>query len=196
LENWEFTAAAFGVAEFKLPESFAGCGNELVGDLSLGLQRRVAFAVAFSHKPELLVLDEPTSGVGPLSSAQLWDDIRASAEGGTGVLVTTHDMMEAEQCDRLVVMTGGRVVAMGTLGQIIGDRSVSQVDCDDWRRAFRALDGDGLIVQVQGAHLRVPGTPERVNEILRRHDVEGDVSAVPANLEEAFVDIVSNTTLR
>ena len=195
-ENWKFTAAAFGIADSKLPESFAGCGNELVGDLSLGLQRRVAFAVAFSHDPQLLVLDEPTSGVGPLSSAQLWDDIRASAERGTGVLVTTHNMMEAEQCDRLVVMTGGRVVATGTLGQIIGDRHVSLVDCNDWRRAFRVLDGDGLIVQVQGDHLRVPGTPERVTEILRRHDLEGEVSGVPANLEEAFIDIVSNPTRR
>jgi ABC-2 type transport system ATP-binding protein/ribosome-dependent ATPase len=195
-ENWEFTAAAFGIADSKLPESFAGCGNELVGDLSLGLQRRVAFAVAFSHDPELLVLDEPTSGVGPLSSARLWDDIRASAERGAGVLVTTHNMMEAEQCDRLVVMTGGRVVATGTLGQVIGDRHVSLVACNDWQRAFTALDGDGLIVQVQGDHLRVPGAPERVTEILRRHGLEGEVSAVAANLEEAFVDIVSNTTLR
>jgi ABC-2 type transport system ATP-binding protein/ribosome-dependent ATPase len=196
MENWEFTAAAFGIADSKLPESFSGCGNELVGNLSLGLQRRVAFAVAFSHEPELLVLDEPTSGVGPLSSARLWDDIRASAECGTGILVTTHNMMEAEQCDRLVVMMGGRVVATGKLGQVIGDRHVSLVECDDWRRAFSALDGDGLIVQVQGAHLRVPGTPERVEEILQRHGLEGHVSAVPANLEEAFVDIVSNAARR
>jgi ABC-2 type transport system ATP-binding protein len=195
-ENWEFTAAAFGSAASGLPGSFARSGHELVGNLPLGLQRRVAFAVALSHGPELLVLDEPTSGVGPLSSARLWDDIRASAERRTGVLVTTHNMMEAEQCDRLVVMAGGRVVAAGTLAQVIGDRRVSLVDCDDWRRAFTALDGDGLIVQVQGAHLRVPGTPERVGEILQRHGLAGHVSAVPANLEEAFVDIVSHTPRR
>jgi ABC-2 type transport system ATP-binding protein/ribosome-dependent ATPase len=195
-ENWTFTAAAFGVADCKPPETFAGYGHALVGDLSLGLQRRVAFAVALSHDPELLILDEPTSGVGPLSSAHLWQDIRASAENGTGVLVTTHNMEEAEQCDRLVVMADGRVVATGTLGQIIGDRHVAQVDCADWRSVFTALDGDGLIVQVQGSRVRVPGTPEHVEELLQRHHLGGDVSAVPANLEEAFVDIVAQAPRR
>jgi ABC-2 type transport system ATP-binding protein len=195
-ENWAFIAAAFGLADSELPENFAGYGHELVGDLSLGLQRRVAFAVAFSHDPELLVLDEPTSGVGPLSSVHLWEDIRASAESGTGVLVTTHNMEEAEQCDRLVVMADGRVVAAGTLGQIIGDRHVVQVDCADWRSAFTALDGDGLIVQVQGSRVRVPGTPEQVEELLHRHHLGGDASAVPANLEEAFVDIVTKASRR
>jgi ABC-2 type transport system ATP-binding protein/ribosome-dependent ATPase len=195
-ENWTFTAAAFGIADSTLPEHFAGYRHELVGDLSLGLQRRVAFAVAFAHEPELLVLDEPTSGVGPLSGARLWEDIRASAERGTGVLVTTHNMEEAEQCDRLVVMAEGQVVAAGTLGQVIGDRHVVEVDCDDWRSAFTALDGDGLIVQVQGPRLRVPGTPEQVEELLHRHHLTGDVSAVPANLEEAFVDIVTGASLR
>ena len=193
-ENWAFTAAAFGTKEQELPESIAGSGHELVGDLSLGFQRRVAFAVAFSHDPDLLVLDEPTSGVGPLSSSRLWDDIRTSAEEGTGILVTTHNMEEAEQCDRLVVMADGRVVAAGTLGEVIGNRQVVQVECDDWHRAFTALDGEGFIVQVQGDRLRVPGTPDQVGELLRHHQLAGTVSAVPANLEEAFVEIVTSTS--
>ncbi len=71
LENWAFTAAAFGSPSPVLPESIVDSKDELVGSLPLGLQRRVAFAVAFSHEPELLVLDEPTSGVGPLSGARL-----------------------------------------------------------------------------------------------------------------------------
>lgn len=195
-ENWEFTTAAFGVADSTLPESFAGYRHELVGDLPLGLQRRVAFAVAFSHHPELLVLDEPTSGVGPLSGARLWENIRAGAERGTGVLVTTHNMEEAEQCDRLVVMAEGRVVATGTLGQVISDRHVVQVDCADWRSVFTALDGEGLIVQVHGSVLRVPGTPDHVEELLHRHHLGGDISVVPANLEEAFVDIATQASHR
>ena len=62
-ENWEFTAAAFGIEGKDLPESIAGSGRELVGAISLGLQRRVAFAVAFSHDPDLLILDEPTAAL-------------------------------------------------------------------------------------------------------------------------------------
>jgi ABC-2 type transport system ATP-binding protein/ribosome-dependent ATPase len=191
-ENWEFTGAAFGTEGQNLPPDLTGSGRELVGDLSLGLQRRVAFAVAFSHDPDLLILDEPTSGVGPLSSSRLWEDVRSSAEDGTGVLVTTHNMEEAAQCDRLVVMVGGRVVASGTLIEVIGPRQVAQVVCDDWRKAFAALDADGLVVQVQGGHLRVPGTADQVEALLRHHQLVGDVTAVPANLEEAFVDIVTS----
>lgn len=194
-ENWAaFTGAAFDTKEQALPESIADSGHELVGDLSLGLQRRVAFAVAFSHDPDLLILDEPTSGVGPLSRARLWEDIRASVENGTGVLVTTHNMEEAEQCDRLVFMVDGRVAAAGTLSDVIGDRQVVQVDSDDWRQAFSALDGDGFVVQVQGDCLRVPGTPGQVDKLLRRHQLTGNVTAVPANLEETFFDIVTSAS--
>ena len=170
LENWSFTSAAFGSERPVLPESIRDSKDELVGNLPLGLQRRVAFAVAFSHEPELLVLDEPTSGVGPLSRARLWQDIRESTEHGTGVLVTTHNMEEAEQCDRLVVMVDGRVAAGGTVADVIGSRTVVQVTCDDWRKAFAVLDEEGLIVQVESGALRVPGSPGQLGEILARHN--------------------------
>lgn len=189
-ENWAFTSAAFGTSGSSLPANVADCGDQLVRDLSLGVQRRVAFAVAFSHSPELLVLDEPTSGVGPLSRARLWQDIRQSTERGVGVLVTTHNMEEAQQCDRLVVMTAGRVVSHGTVADVIGNRQVVQVTCKDWQRAFTVLDAEGLVVQVQGDLLRVPGSPEQVEDLLAEHDLEGSVKTVPANLEEAFVSVV------
>ncbi len=195
-ENWAFTTAAFGSGCPSLPASIADSRDELVGSLSLGLQRRVAFAVAFSHRPELLVLDEPTSGVGPLSRARLWQDIRESAEHGTGVLVTTHNMEEAEQCDRLVVMVDGRVAAEGTAAGVIGSRTVVQVACDDRRSAFAALDAEGLMVQVQGDVLRVTGSPGQVEDLLARHDLPAAVATVPANLEEAFVSVVSGASRR
>ena len=195
-ENWAFTAAAFGSDRPLLPASVADSKDLLVGSLSLGLQRRVAFAVAFSHKPELLVLDEPTSGVGPLSRARLWQDIRESAECGTGVLVTTHNMEEAEQCDRLLVMVDGRVAVEGTAADVIASRTVVQVACDDWPRAFAALDAEGLMVQVHGDVLRVAGSPGQVEDLLARHDLPADVVTVPANLEEAFVSVVSGASRR
>jgi ABC-2 type transport system ATP-binding protein/ribosome-dependent ATPase len=195
-ENWTFTASAFDATRLALPPSIRDARDQLVGTLPLGLQRRVAFAVAFSHQPELLVLDEPTSGVGPLSRARLWQDIRGSAEHGTGVLVTTHNMEEAEQCDRLVVMAGGRVVAEGTVAEVIGDRHVVEARCDSWQEAFSVLDAEGLIVQVQGDVLRVPASPEHVQRVLGRHHLRGAVVTVPANLEEAFVSIVSARAAR
>jgi len=196
LENWAFTAAAFGSRRGPLPPGISDVKDELVGALPLGVQRRVAFAVAFSHGPELLVLDEPTSGVGPLSRARLWQDIRDSADHGTGVLVTTHNMEEAEQCDRLVVLVDGRVAADGTVADVIGGRQVVEVRCDDWRSAFEVLDAEGLVVQVQGDALRVPGSVRQIEELLARHGLGGAVSTVPANLEEAFVSVASGTAQR
>ncbi len=189
-ENWSFTAAAFGTAAGP-PPALAAWRDQLAGDLPLGAQRRVAFAVALSHQPRLLVLDEPTSGVGPLGAARLWEEIRRAADGGAGVLVTTHGMEEAQECDRLVVMADGRVVAAGTSAGIIGDRTVVEVRCDDWGRAFALLDGRGLGVQVHGQKvLRVAGQATAIADLLAAGGLDAAVDVVPANLEEAFVAIV------
>jgi ABC-2 type transport system ATP-binding protein/ribosome-dependent ATPase len=190
-ENWTFTAAAFGNSGAAMPEGIAARKNEVVGGLPLGTQRQVAFAVALSHQPELLILDEPTSGVGPLGRARLWEGIRQTAGRGAAVLMTTHNMEEAEQCDHLVVMAAGKVVARGTAAEIIGERTVTEVRCDDWNRAFALLDADGFTVQVHGAALRVGGPPAAVAKLLSRAGIDATTEVVPADLEEAFVAIVS-----
>jgi len=190
-ENWSFTASAFGVRD-ALPASVADVRHELVGALPLGTQREVAFAVALAHHPELLVLDEPTSGVGPLGRARLWEEIREAADHGAGVLVTTHNMEEAQECDRLVVMADGRVVVGGTVTDIIGGREVAEVRSADWARAFSVLDAHGLEVQVHGQGvLRVTGQAADVRTALAAGGIDADVRMVGANLEEAFVAIVS-----
>ena len=191
-ENWRFAAAAFHQGGLPVPETISPWRDTLVGTLPLGVQRHVAFAVAVAHQPELLVLDEPTSGVGPLAGARLWEQIRADAERGAGVLVTTHDMEEAEQCDRLVVMVDGSVAAQGTAAEIIGGRTVTEVRTERWERAFSLLERDGFPVQLHGASLRVSGAPGAVAAILSTEDIPADVTSGAANLEEAFVAIVTS----
>lgn len=149
------------------------------------------FAVALSHQPELLMLDEPTSGVGPLGRVRLWEGIRQSASQGAGVLVTTHNMEEAEQCDRLVVMAAGKVVAQGTAAEIVGDRTVAEVRCDEWNRAFALLDASGFPVQLHGKALRVAGPPAAVAGLLSGAGIDATVEVVRADLEEAFVAMVA-----
>jgi ABC-2 type transport system ATP-binding protein/ribosome-dependent ATPase len=192
-ENWDFTAAAFGSPRLPLPALVASVRDELVGALALGTQRRVAYEVAMAHKPELLVLDEPTSGVGPLARARLWQDIRETADAGAGVLVTTHNMEEAEQCDRLVVMVDGGIAASGTVAEIVGGRTVLEVRCDDWQRAFAILDAAGLEVQAHGEVLRVDASASQIVERLAGQDLSPNVSVAPANLEEAFIAVVSRS---
>ena len=195
-ENWEFTAAAFGNRGLPLPRDIAAWRGQLVGSLPLGAQRQVAFAVALSHRPEFLVLDEPTSGVGPLGSARLWEGIRQAAGAGAGALVTTHNMEEAEQCDRLMIMVDGKVVASGTAADIASGRDVAEVRTADWSRAFALLDDAGFPVQLHGTTLRASGQPAEILALLSSAGIEAAVASVPANLEEAFVAIVAPPAAR
>ncbi len=87
-------------------------------DLPLGYKQRLSFAVALMHEPQILFLDEPTSGVDPLARRTFWARTNALAEAGVTILVTTHFMEEANYCDRLVIMADGKVLAQGTPQQM------------------------------------------------------------------------------
>jgi ABC-2 type transport system ATP-binding protein/ribosome-dependent ATPase len=187
-ENLEFAHEVFGGERAQIPVGLRPYASVPVGRLSLGVQRRLAFVQALAHRPELLVLDEPTSGVDPLARARLWETIRETADAGAGVLVTTHYMDEAEECDRLVVMTAGRVVAEGTYEAIVGDASVTVVRTPFWERAFDALEAAGISAALVGRTLRVPGAePEGVRRALG--DLPAELDQQPATLEERFLEL-------
>jgi ABC-2 type transport system ATP-binding protein len=188
-ENLAFVADAFGARPpERLEPELEAVRGELIAELSLGLRRRLAFAAALGHRPELLVLDEPTSGVDALGRARLWDAIRSAAEAGAGVLVTTHSMAEAEQCDRLVVLSGGRVVAQGTAAEIVGDTTTVVVHAPRWEAAFAALEAAGLPVALVGTELRVPAAEVAgVERALQAAGVRAELREGRATLEEAFV---------
>ena len=188
-QNIDFVAGAFGVAEPpEAPEAIAAAGGRLVGDVGLGVQRRLAFYCALLHAPELLVLDEPTSGVDPLARARLWDTIHQQAETGAGVLVTTHYMREAEQCDDLLLMSHGRKVAAGTEAEITAGTKVVEVSTPSWVAAFDALSAAGLPVTLAGRVVRVAGLERaQIDEVLAAASVPATVRDVPATLEEKMV---------
>jgi len=123
LQNLRFFASAYGLARnlskqrlawalqaFELEDYI----NINSGILPLGFKQRLAMAAALLHEPDILFLDEPTSGVDPLARRDFWQRINALAEAGVTVLVTTHFMDEANYCDRLVIMAEGEVLAEGT----------------------------------------------------------------------------------
>jgi ABC-2 type transport system ATP-binding protein/ribosome-dependent ATPase len=172
-----------------LPEPLRPFAGTVVGALPLGVQRTAAFAQALAHQPDLLILDEPTSGVDPLARARLWETVAVAAAAGTGVLVTTHYMDEAGECDRLMVMADGRVVAEGTAGAIIGDARVSVVDSESWAAAFGALEAAGLPVALVGRTLRVPGAAP-ADVIAALGAIEARVTDAPATLEERFFQLI------
>lgn len=123
IENLRLQAGLYGLSgarrEARLAWAFEHLGleagrNTYARDLPLGYKRRLALAAALLHEPQVLFLDEPTSGVDPLARQQFWELIYALGESGVGILVTTHYMDEALFCDRLSLMHAGRIVAEGT----------------------------------------------------------------------------------
>ncbi len=126
-ENLNFFARAYGLegnkkreriawalSEFKL-EPFARLPS---AQLPGGFKQRLAMAAALMHRPELLFLDEPTSGADPFARREFWQRITALAAGGVTVVVTTHFMAEAEYCDRALILDDGKVLAQGTPGRL------------------------------------------------------------------------------
>jgi ABC-type multidrug transport system ATPase subunit len=187
-ENLAFVARSYGADVPVLSAELTPYAGVLVGKLPLGVQRQAAFAAALSHRPDVLLLDEPTSGVDALAGASLWDTIRGRSERGVGVLVTTHNMQEAQQCDRLLLMSNGRLVAQGTEADIVGSTTAIAVRTGDWARAFEALAAAGAPVVLVGRAIRVAGAePAAVRGILTTAGVEATLEPVRATIEERML---------
>jgi ABC-2 type transport system ATP-binding protein len=131
-QNLDFFAGVYGVPDVEREEkirwvlSFSGLEgkqDQITGSLPGGWKQRVAFGAAIMHEPDILFLDEPTSGVDPLARRAFWTMINRLADGGAAILVTTHYLEEAEQCNRLGMMVAGELVAEGTPSGIKGRQS-------------------------------------------------------------------------
>ncbi len=157
LENLTFHAAYFGAGRRERREralelmarfGLAGRENDKVNNYSGGMAQRLMLARALMHQPRLLVLDEPTTGLDPQSRLFLWEAIQDLREKGTTVLLTTHDMLEADKlCDRIAIMDAGRIIALDTpsgLRRLLpaerGLEVVVEADRDP-SAAFGGLDG-------------------------------------------------------
>jgi ABC-2 type transport system ATP-binding protein len=105
-----------------------GAERTIVGSLPLGWKQKLAFSVALLHQPSVLFLDEPTSGVDPITRRQFWEMIYETAHRGTTVLVTTHYMDEAEYCDRISIMVAGRIAVLGEPSALKREAGVESID--------------------------------------------------------------------
>lgn len=213
-ENLSFFAGVYGVPAHERDEkmrwvlAFAGLedkASQLVGSLPGGWKQRVAFGAAIMHEPSVLFLDEPTSGVDPVARRTFWGLINRLADAGTAILVTTHYLEEAEQCNRLGFMVAGELVVEGTpsgikrrlpgrLLELHVDQPQLAVDrlkavLDRWRvslfgeRLHVIADRDGV-------------SEDRLREILAREGIRVlSLRESRFSLEDVFISVVERARL-
>jgi len=145
MQNLRFFARAYGLNKQRQKERIQWAldtfelttyQNMNTGELPLGYKQRLSFASALMHEPDILFLDEPTSGVDPLARQEFWQRTNALAEAGVTVLVTTHFMQEANFCDHLVIMAEGSILAAGTPDEIRKQAKSPEQEKPDMEDAF------------------------------------------------------------
>ncbi|WP_409269652.1 ATP-binding cassette domain-containing protein [Pseudomonas sp. KCJK9044] len=146
-ENLEFFGGAYGLPGKQLQRrmdevaqqfDLSGHESDPSGQLPGGFKQRLAMAVGLLHEPEILFLDEPTSGADPLARRGFWQRITALAAAGTTIIITTHFMEEAEYCDRIVIQDAGKLIAMGT-PQEVREQAAGKGSTLNMEQAFIAI---------------------------------------------------------
>lgn len=180
--------------------------NTKTGSLSVGWKQRLSLGCAILHEPPIVFLDEPTSGVDPLSRRKFWDLIYQMSESGVTVFVTTHYMEEAEYCDRLALIYRGEKIAEGTPRMLktgLMKDEVIELKCSDPQDLIAplqqteavkeaALYGGGLHVVVEDFERARPG----IEDVLRRAGQSPDLKRVQPSLEDVFVSLIEERDRR
>ena len=167
--------------------------DQLAGSLSGGWKQRLALAACIMHQPQLLLLDEPTAGVDPKARREFWDEIHRLAFEGMTVLVSTHYMDEAERCHRINYISYGRLIAEGTVAEVVARSGLSTrvVTGPGLDRIADRLRGTLGIDQVAafGASLHVVGTDPAALDAALAQIAGPGVTIAPAetSLEDVFI---------
>jgi ABC-2 type transport system ATP-binding protein len=200
-ENLEFVATMYGLDRKKARVDQAlerlnltNRARQLAGMLSGGWKQRLALAACILHEPQLLLLDEPTAGVDANARREFWDEIHRLAAGGMTVLVSTHYMDEAERCHQIIYMAYGKVVAFGTVADVVAHAGLTTwvVQGDELMTLMQTLAGHAAVSTVApfGDKLHVSGTDKaRLEAAIAPHraDPRYHWSESTPGLEDVFI---------
>jgi ABC-2 type transport system ATP-binding protein len=210
-ENLEFFAGMYSVPKREIPARIAwalkmagleGREQNPTSALAVGWKQRLALGCAVLHRPPIVFLDEPTSGVDPVSRCQFWDLIHTMVGEGVTVFVTTHYMDEAEYCNRLVLLDRGRIVATGTPTELKGQHMKGQIlmiECEPLGPALEVLQtapgvldaavfGNGIHAVVADAATAAP----KIRELLASRQFRaGRIEQIVPSLEDVFVSLTA-----
>ena len=211
-QNINFFGGIYGLSDERLAArrafvlDMAGLGGRestLTHDLSAGWRQRLSLGCAILHEPPIVFLDEPTSGVDPLSRRRFWRLIKELARGGTTVLVTTHYLDEAEHCDRIAIIHAGRLAALGTpaeLKDMFADRLILEIRAPNPVEAMHRLDEIAEIEKTSifgtsvHAILRTGDiSPAMITARLRDAGIDAEIKVVEPSLEDVFLDVVERS---
>ena len=175
--------------------------NQRAGELSGGWKQRMALAACTLHGPKLLLLDEPTAGVDPKARRDFWEQIHALSDAGLTVLVSTHYMDEAERCDRIVYILNGKLVARGSVAEVIAQSGLATfvLEGDHVRHLLPQLQNKPGIEYAGffGAALHVSGGDHAALETAiapYRSQPGVTVIEAPPSLEDVFIHLQEGTS--
>jgi len=204
-ENLDFVARMYAVPNRKRAVrqgverlGLAGRRGQLAGQLSGGWKQRLALAACMIHRPQLLLLDEPTAGVDPKARRDFWEQIHELAGQGLTVLVTTHYMDEAERCHRLAYIADGKLLARGTVDEVIRQAQLTtwQVSGPNLIAVAERLRQSPTVKQVVafGNTLHVSGDDSRALEqaIAPFRTPEYDWRSIDPGLEDVFIHLMDH----
>jgi len=211
-ENIRFYGRAYGLERRRLQERKAqvlamagltGREYELTSHLSGGWRQRLALGCAIVHEPELLFLDEPTAGVDPVSRREFWELIYEMSSQGKTIFVTTHYMDEAERCQRLAIISGGRLVAVGSPDELRTREmrgQVLEIACAKPEAALRLLSQKRQRLAIEevalyGAQVHVVATDQTAQSdivaLLTKEGIEVQAANwIIPSLEDVFISSV------
>lgn len=193
MENYDLIAPIFGQLE-KFPDRMAG-------KLSGGMKQKLALSCALIHRPEILLLDEPTTGVDAVSRSEFWDMLGTLREKGITILVSTSYMDEADRCERIAIIDKGHILVMGSPSQLVGsfDEKLYNAVSTDMFGLLSALRSLPEVIDCYtfGATLHVVGSGSfNVSDTLKRLSATGidDARIFPAeaNIEDLFIKLTRN----
>ncbi|MEH2260814.1 ATP-binding cassette domain-containing protein [Nostoc sp.] len=212
LQNLEFYSGVYGVPRKlrreKIDWVIATCGlegqaNMITGQLPGGWKQRVAFGACVMHEPDILFLDEPTSGVDPLARRQFWKLINDFARNGTAILVTTHYLEEAEQCNRMSFMVAGETVAEGSPSSVKASQpgqlieiivNQNQVASKILKQHFESWR---ISIFADSLHVVLDHPEQEINQLtqlLAANQITiNSLRPIPFSLEDAFIGIVQRS---
>lgn len=220
-ENINFFGGIYGLFGNKLEErkswviriaDLYGKEDHLTSSLAVGFKQRLALGCAVIHEPQIVFLDEPTGGVDPVSRRKFWDLINELSDKGITVFVTTHYLDEAEFCNRIILINGGKLIASGSPKELKEEyikNPVYEIDCSDIYKAVEVLENglftDNVTIFGNSIHVSLKSSPEfKVNQ--PENDIEMlnvflekenglkvlRIQKISPSLEDVFVHLIES----